>query len=459
MSFDFIKDKQKKVHFIGIGGVSMSGLAAVLLNNGFKVSGSDSKESEITHRLKNFGAEIYIGHKAENIQDVDLVVYTAAIPDSNPEIVYANNNNITLMNRAEFLGLIMKGHKYNVAIAGTHGKTTCTSMVSHITLKGELDPTILVGGDVDAINGNFKIGNSDYFVTEACEYKESFLKFFPYIGVILNIDADHLDYYRDLDHIIETFKKFSDLIPQDGYLIAYGEDKNVQQVLKEANCNVITYGYSEGDYTAKNISYNNKGCASFTVCYKGSELFNVQLDTPGKHNILNALATISIGLIFNIPTDKIAEGLKECKGAHKRFEFKGEFNGITIIDDYAHHPVEIKATLDTAKKIKANKTFCIFQPHTYTRTKTLFDEFTEAFHDTDELLLMDIYAAREQDTGIVSSDELGDAIRSTGVKCINVYSHKEAVDYLIQNAKSNDLILTVGAGDVVIVGETLLNTK
>ncbi|ENZ00369.1 UDP-N-acetylmuramate-L-alanine ligase [Clostridium thermobutyricum] len=457
MSFDFIKDKQKKVHFIGIGGISMSGLAAVLLNNGFKVSGSDSKESKITNSLKEKGAEIYIGHKRENLQNVDLVVYTAAIPNDNPEILEAKENNIHLMDRAEFLGLIMKGHKYNVAVAGTHGKTTSTSMITNITLKGNLDPTILVGGELDIIGGNYRIGSSDYFVTEACEYKESFLKFYPYVGIILNIDADHLDYYRDLNHIIETFKKFSTLIPEDGYLIGYNGDKNVRGILEEAKCNTLSYGLEDADVTARNIEFNNKGCATFTVNKKGEDLFTVSLNMPGTHNILNALSTICVGLIFNIPFEKIAEGLNECKGAHKRFEYKGEIDGITIIDDYAHHPVEIQATLNTAKKIPHGKTYCVFQPHTYTRTKTLFDEFTTAFKDSDELILMDIYAAREKDTGLVSSDELGDAIRKTGLKCTNVHSHDEAVDYLKKVAKKDDMILTVGAGDVVIVGEKFLN--
>lgn len=457
MSFDFIKDKQKKVHFIGIGGISMSGLAAVLLNNGFKVSGSDSKESKITNSLKEKGAEIYIGHKRENLQNVDLVVYTAAIPSDNPEILEAKENNIHLMDRAEFLGLIMKGHKYNVAVAGTHGKTTSTSMITNITLKGNLDPTILVGGELDIIGGNYRIGSSDYFVTEACEYKESFLKFYPYVGIILNIDADHLDYYRDLNHIIETFKKFSTLIPEDGYLIGYNGDKNVRGILEEAKCNTLSYGLEDADVTARNIEFNNKGCATFTVNKKGEDLFTVSLNMPGTHNILNALSTICVGLIFNIPFEKIAEGLNECKGAHKRFEYKGEIDGITVIDDYAHHPVEIQATLNTAKKIPHGKTYCVFQPHTYTRTKTLFDEFTTAFKDSDELILMDIYAAREKDTGLVSSDELGDAIRKTGLKCTNVHSHDEAVAYLKKVAKKDDMILTVGAGDVVIVGEKFLN--
>lgn len=456
MSFDLNRDKNKKVHFIGIGGVSMSGLAAVLLTKGYKVSGSDSKESDVLNKLRKSGAEIYIGHKSENLKNVDLIVYTAAIPSSNPEIIEAKNKNIELMDRAEFLGYIMKGHKYNVAVAGTHGKTTTTSMLSNITLSANLDPTILVGGNVDALHGNFKIGESEYFVTEACEYKESFLKFFPYIGIILNIDADHLDYYKDINHIKDTFKKFSDLIPKDGYLIGCAEDPKVQEVLNYAKCNTISYGITKGDVTASNISFNNKGCASFTVYKNNEPLFDVSLNTTGNHNILNALASICTSIVLNIPKEAIIKGLKDCNGAHKRFEYKGEFNGATIIDDYAHHPVEIKATLNTAKLIKHNKTYCVFQPHTYTRTKTLFDEFINCFDSSDELILMDIYAAREKDTGLVSSDELGDAIRKTGMNCINVHSHEEAVDYLSSKVSPGDLILTVGAGDVVKVGEMLL---
>ena len=436
----------------------MSGLAAVLLTKGYKVSGSDAKESEVLNKLREAGAEIYIGHKSENLKNVDLVVYTAAIPSSNPEIIEAKNKNIELMDRAEFLGYIMKGHKYNVAVAGTHGKTTTTSMLSNITLSANLDPTILVGGDVDAIHGNFKIGESEYFVTEACEYKASFLKFFPYIGIILNIDADHLDYYRDINHIEDTFKKFSDLIPTNGYLIGCAEDNRVLEVLNYAKCNTISYGITKGDVTASNISFNNKGCASFTVCKNGEPLFEVTLNTTGKHNILNALASICTSLVLNIPKEAIIKGLNDCKGAHKRFEYKGEFNGATIIDDYAHHPVEIAATLNTAKLIPHNKVYCVFQPHTYTRTKTLFDEFTTCFKDCDELILMDIYAAREKDTGLVSSDELGDAIRAKGFNCINLHSHEDVTNYLKDKIKKDDLVLTVGAGDVVKVGELLLNS-
>ncbi|MPQ42180.1 UDP-N-acetylmuramate--L-alanine ligase [Clostridium tarantellae] len=459
MSFDLLKDVHKKVHFIGIGGVSMSGLAAVLLNAGYKVSGSDSKESEITCRLRKEGAEIYINHNESNLKNVDLVVYTAAIAQNNPEIIKAKMDNIQLMDRAEFLGQIMKGHKLNVAVAGTHGKTTTTSMISHVTLAGNLDPTILVGGDLDIINGNFRVGNSDYFITEACEYKQSFLKFHPYVGIILNIDADHLDFYKDIDHIKDTFKQFVNIIPSDGYIIANADDEKVLEVISNCKCNALTYGINNGAVQAKNIVFNEKGCATFDVFKDSIKLLNLTLNVPGMHNVSNALSAVCLGIIFDISLQSIYDGLNSFKGAHKRFEYKGIKNGVTFIDDYAHHPVEIKATLSTAKKMIHNKMYCVFQPHTYTRTKTLFEDFATCFKDTDELILMDIYAAREKDTGEISSKQLGDAIRKNGVKCINVSSHEEALDYILKHTNKGDLLLTVGAGDVVKVGELFLNAN
>lgn len=455
MPFDFLKDTNKKVHFIGIGGISMSGLAAILLKNGFKVSGSDMKESEITTRLQQHGAEIHIGHSADNVKNVDLVVYTAAVPSDNPELLFAKNNNIPLMDRAEFLGYIMKGHKYNVAISGTHGKTTSTSMLSHIVLSAELDPTILVGADLDIINGNFRTGESEYFITEACEYKASFLRFFPYIGVILNIDADHLDFYKDIDDIEATFKKFVSIIPNDGYAIGNADDFRVKRVLETASCNTLTFGLNEGDIIAKDIHFNGRG-SSFDVVYKGKELYTIHLHVPGSHNVLNALSAVASSIVLGIDEKAVIEGLEGFKGAHKRFEIKGSKDDITVIDDYAHHPTEIKATLKAAREYPHNKIVSIFQPHTYSRTISLLDEFSESFNDTDELILMDIYAAREKDTGIVSSNMLGDKIRAKGIKCINVHSHAEALEVAKQKLSSGDLLLTVGAGDVVKVGEMFL---
>ncbi|MGG5463168.1 UDP-N-acetylmuramate--L-alanine ligase [Clostridium sp. B9] len=456
MAFDLLKDINKKVHFIGIGGVSMSGLAAVLLNAGYKVSGSDSKESEITNRLKKEGAKIYIGHSKDNLQDVDIVVYTAAIPSDNPEIVKAKEDNLILMDRAEFLGQIMKGHKFNVAVAGTHGKTTTTSMISHVALSADLDPTILVGGDLDIINGNFRVGNSEYFITEACEYKQSFLRFFPYVGIILNIDADHLDFYKDINHIKDTFKQFVSLIPNDGYIIGNADDKKVLEVLEGAKCNVLTYGINGGDIQARNIVFNDNGCATFDA-YRGEEkLLTLTLNVPGMHNVSNSLSAICLAEIFKVPAEATVSGLSSFGGAHKRFEYKGKKDNVTVIDDYAHHPVEIKATLSTAKKMPHHKTICVFQPHTYTRTKTLFEDFTKCFDDCDELILMDIYAARETNLGEINSVQLGDAIRARGIKCTNVHSHEEALNFVKKNVSEGDLLLTVGAGDVVKVGELFL---
>ncbi|GCD09216.1 UDP-N-acetylmuramate--L-alanine ligase [Clostridium tagluense] len=458
MSFDFIKDKNKKIHFIGIGGISMSGLAEILIKNNYKVSGSDMQSSHITNKLSEKGAEIYIGHNGDNIVDADLVVYTAAISPENPEYLKAMELNIPLMDRAEFLGQIMKGHKYNVAVSGTHGKTTTTSMIAHIILNEDVDPTILVGGELDAICGNVLAGNSDYFITEACEYKASFLKFFPYIATITNIDADHLDYYRDINHIKDTFKKFIDLIPKEGYLVANAEDENIKTILDNNNykCNILTYGINEGILKAQNIRYNESGCASFDVYKEGHLLFEINLNVPGQHNVLNALASIGTSLCLNFSKDSITNGLSSFKGTHRRFELKGTKDGVTVIDEYAHHPTEIKATLSAAKNYPHNKIYCVFQPHTYSRTISLFEDFSNSFYNIDNLILADIYAAREKDTGVISSTMLGDRIRSKNVNCVNLHSFDEIVHYLRINLKAGDMLITMGAGDVFKIGEMYL---
>jgi UDP-N-acetylmuramate--alanine ligase len=456
MSFDFLQDKNKKVHFIGIGGISMSGLAEILIKNGYTVSGSDMKNSNMIEKLRNKGAKIYIGHSADNILNSDLVVYTAAISQDNPELQKAIELNIPMMDRAEFLGKIMLGHKYNVAVAGTHGKTTTTSMVAHIVIEAQVDPTILVGGELDIIEGNVLAGNSDYFVTEACEYKGSFLKFYPYIGIILNVDADHLDFYKDINHIKDTFNKFIDIIPEDGFLVCNSDDNNVSDILHDHKCNMMTYGINNGEYTAKNIAYNSLGCGSYDLYKKNEMLFSVDLNVPGEHNVLNSLAAICTSLALNISKESIIKGLFNFGGTHRRFEFKGSKNGVNVIDDYAHHPTEILATLKACENYPHKDLYVVFQPHTYTRTITLFDDFVKTFHGVNHLLLADIYAAREKDTGIVSSLKLGDAIRLTGLDAINYHNFEEIVNYLNSNAKDGDLIITVGAGDINIVGEMYL---
>ena len=458
MSFDFISDKNKKIHFIGIGGISMSGLAEILIKNSYKVSGSDMQLSHITNKLKEKGAEIYIGHDGNNIKEADLVVYTAAISPENPEYLKAKELNLPLMDRAEFLGHIMKGHKYNVAVAGTHGKTTTTSMICHIVLEEDVDPTILVGGELDVIGGNVLAGNSDYFITEACEYKESFLKFFPYIGTILNIDADHLDYYRDIDHIKDTFKKFISIIPKEGYLVANVEDENIRTILENGNykCNMVTYGLNSGMLQAKNISYNESSCATFDVYKEGEMLFKVSLNVPGQHNVLNSLASIGTALSLNFSENSITSGLCSFKGTHRRFEVKGTKKGVTVIDDYAHHPTEIKATFNATSNYPHNKIYCVFQPHTYTRTLSLFEDFSDSFYGVDCLILADIYAAREKDTKVISSTMLGDRIREKNVNCINIHNFEDITSYLKCNLKEGDVLITMGAGDVFKIGEMYL---
>lgn len=456
LTFDYIKDKNKKVHFVGIGGISMSGLAEILLNNGYKVSGSDRDSSELTEHLKKKGAEIYIGHHEHNIKNVDLLVYTAAISEDNPELVKAKELNIPMMDRAEFLGNVMKGHKYNIAISGTHGKTTTTSMFSHITLDANLDPTILVGGNLDVINGNVRVGNSQFFITEACEYKASFLRFYPFIGIILNIEADHLDFYKDIEEIEDAFIKFANLIPKEGFLVVNADDERCLSVAEKASCNIITFGIKNGHVRAKNIVFTN-GCGTFEVYNKEDFILKISLKVPGEHNILNSLASISAALALKIDPRCIQDGLESFCGTHRRFEIKGKTQGVTVIDDYAHHPTEIKAALNAAKKFPHNRIFCVFQPHTYSRTISLFDDFADSFFQADILILADIYAAREKDTGIVSSDALGNKIREKGVDCKNFHDLKEIALYLKNQLKEGDILITIGAGDVYKVGEMYLD--
>ena len=317
----------------------------------------------------------------------------------------------------------------------------------------------MVGGELDIIDGNFRIGNSEYFLTEACEYKRSFLKFFPYVGVILNIDADHLDCYKDINEIAETFEKFSNLIPDDGYLVGYGEDPRVKNIINKAKCNTLSYGFENADVTARNVNFNKMGCASFDVYKDDENLFSVSLSVPGKHNVLNALATICVSLIFNITYDSIASGLSKCKGAHKRFEYKGEFNGVTVIDDYAHHPTEIKATLSTAKKIDHNKIYCVFQPHTYTRTKSLLNEFAEAFYSADKVIITDIYAARENDPGDIHSKDLVEKLYQNHVDATYISNFEDITEYLRKHVQNNDLVITAGAGPIFKVAEALVEEK
>jgi len=447
-------DKGAHVHFIGIGGISMSGIAQIFIKNGFKVSGSDRCESNITKELVKLGAEICFEHIAENVHGADLVVHTAAVHDDNPEMQESRKLGIKLIDRAECLGAIMKKYVNRVGVAGTHGKTTTTGMLTHALIYSELDPTVSIGGELDIINGNIKTGSEEYFVTEACEYTNSFLKFFPTVSLITNIEADHLDFFKDLDDILNSFRKFAELPGEEGCVIAWGEDDNIKKMLDGFNGNVITYGIENCDYTAKNIEYVS-GYPQFDCVCGGEKITHIKLNVPGKHNILNALAVIAVCKVLGADINKVAEGIESFKGTHRRFEKKGMCKGAVVIDDYAHHPTEIKATLTAANQIPHKKIRCIFQPHTYSRTRTLWNDFVSAFDGIDELILTDIYAARELPDGITTSERLAGAISETGLNTTYIKEFNEIADYVRKTAEDGDIIFTMGAGTVTEIGPLL----
>ena len=444
-------DKLNHVHFIGIGGVSMSAIAKVLLNNKIKVTGSDFSGGKSTDELIALGADIAIGHSENNITNPDLVVYTAAISDDNPELVCARQKGIQTISRAKMLGMIMKNYKKAISVAGTHGKTTATSMMSYVLMKAELDPTIMVGGELDILGGNFRMGNSEYFLTESCEYCRSFLEFSPTVGIILNVEEDHLDYYKDIEDIKSAFSDFVRLIPKDGILVACAEDAEAVECASNGSCTPITYGFEKGDYRACNIIFDDFGYPSFDIYKDDVKMISLSLNVVGRHNILNATAVFAASVAMGIDPDTIKSGLEGFTGTKRRFEKKGYCNGALIIDDYAHHPTEIAATFDAVKKIKHNTVWCIFQPHTYTRTKALFNDFAKVLSRVDRVILTDIYAAREVDTGIVSSKDLAKEIPD----CKYIKDFTEIADFIKKATCRGDIIITMGAGNVVNIADMI----
>lgn len=450
----------KHIHCIGIGGIGLSAVAKILLSRGYKVTGSDMKESELTDKLIAEGAVIYLGHRAKNIEGADLIIYSSAVSPDNPELSKAKEDGIQAVTRAEALGALMAKYKSSIAVSGTHGKTTTTSMISIILEKSELDPTILVGGNLEEIKGNVKVGTSPYFVTEACEYMDSFLSLKPNIEIILNIDSDHLDYFKDIDHIVNSFHQFANLVPNDGVLVAYEANPFVKTILKNLNRNVITFGYGENcDYYASDIKFNSLGMPEFNVFYKNEFLCKMHLSVPGEHNIANAMASIACCHYLEVPMDKIISALESFTGTQRRFDVMGiTKNNIKIIDDYAHHPTEIKATLNAAKNIPHNHIWCLFQPHTYTRTMALFDEFADSFENADKIIMAEIYAAREKNIHKISSKELVAEIKATHPQKEVYYfgSFEEIVNFVLNNADENDVVFTMGAGDIYKVAEMIL---
>ena len=447
-------NKEKNVFFIGIGGISMSALAHILKNDGYIVSGSDFRESDTTKELVASGISVAIGHRGENVDGAGLVVYTAAIKEDNPELCRARELGIPAIERAVLLGAMMKNYRYPVAVSGTHGKTTATSMLSHVLCESELDPTILVGGVLPLIGGNFRDGGKEHFVTEACEYCGSFLRFNPLYSIILNIEEDHLDYFKDINDIIDCFSQFVAKTPTAGAVIANFDDPEVVVATKNNPAKTVSYGIQNKscDYVAENVVFSQKGYPEFDVMEKGKFFVHITLNVPGLHNVSNALAVLAVSNLLGVQKERIAKGLASFSGTNRRFEYKGDVNGAKIYDDYAHHPTEIKATLSAARSTGAKRVRCVFQPHTYTRTYALKDEFAQSFTDCDDLIITDIFAAREPDTGLIHSKELAEAIE--GAKYIKEFSDIEK--YFADTAQEGDIIFTMGAGDIYKVGENMV---
>ena len=452
------------VYFIGIGGVSMSGLAHILKDRGFAISGSDRAPSEMTEMLERQGIQVLYGQKEENITGcatpIDLIVYTAAVHPDNPEYAAAVERGIPMLSRAELLGQLMKTYDTPIAVSGTHGKTTTTSMLSEIFMTAELDPTLLIGGVYAGIGSNTRIGKSPLLVTEACEYTNSFHSFFPKYACILNVEADHMDFFKNLDEIYDSFHHFAKLLPADGALVIGSDIDVFSRLTKDLSCEILTFGEKEtDDVRACDITYDANGNAAFVLHAKSDAgtALPVRLRVPGHHNVLNALAAFALARKAGVDAQTVVKGLERFQGAHRRFEVKGVWQGVTIVDDYAHHPTEIAATLRAAERTPHNTVWCVFQPHTYTRTKVFLHAFAKALKHADHVVLLPIYAAREQDVYGVSSADLCEEIRSMGGECTLLETFENVKHFLAENCHKDDLLITMGAGDVTKIGEELLS--
>ena len=451
--------KPMHVHFIGIGGISMSGLAEILLEEGFQISGSDMKASAMTDKLASLGASIMIGQKASNITDgIDLVVYTAAIHPDNPEFCAVKEHGIPMLTRAQLLGQRMDNYKNPIAVSGTHGKTTTTSMLTHVLLAAKKDPTISVGGILDAIGGNIRVGKSDILVTEACEYTNSYHSFNPVISIILNVEEDHLDFFSGIEEIRESFRTFARKLPKHGLLVVNGDMDCTDFIQEGVAADIVTFGITGKNltYSAANISYDEQGNGSYDLVENGQITDHINLHVNGIHNIMNSLSVIAVARRLGIDSEDIKKGLLSFTGTKRRFEYKGERNGFTIIDDYAHHPTEIAATLNAAKKYPHNEVWTVFQPHTYTRTMAFLDEFAEALSISDHVIVTDIYAAREKDLGQVHAKDIVERMKKYDVDVTYISSFDDIEKFILKNLKNNDLLITMGAGNVVDIGENLL---
>jgi UDP-N-acetylmuramate--alanine ligase len=455
--------KIQRIHFVGIGGIGMSGIAEVLLNLGYKVSGSDLKSSAVTQRLAGLGATTFEGHRAENIAGAEVVVTSSAIAHDNPEVTEAHTLHIPVIQRAEMLSELMR-LKYGIAIAGMHGKTTTTSMVAAVLAAGGLDPTVVVGGRVDALGSNARLGKSQYLVAEADESDRSFLKLSPILSVVTNIDREHMDCYRNMRDVKKTFLDFMDRVPFYGMIVACNDDSMLRKLLPQVQRRTVTYGTKRGsDFLIKSEETKREGAADsrpysrFRVTYQKKDLGEFTLHVPGVHNVLNATAAIAVGVGLDIPVDAIRSALDQFRGVDRRFQLRGTASGVSVIDDYGHHPTEIRATLAAARQCGFRKIHVIFQPHRYTRTRDLMEEFTTAFADADSLFLLDIYAASEKPIEGITGEALAHHIREKSGKHVEyVSSVADAIGAATKAAQAGDMILTLGAGSISQLGPMIL---
>lgn len=448
--------KVKRIHFVGIGGIGMSGIAEVLVNLGYNVSGSDVQPSETTSRLQKIGAKIVIGHAAENIGNADVVVTSTAVKENNPEVVEAHRKNTPVIPRAEMLAELLK-MKFSVAVSGSHGKTTTTSMISTILAQGDLDPTMVIGGKLASIGSNARLGDGEIIVAEADESDGSFLKLSPTIAVITNIDREHLDYYPGIAEIKDAFLKFANIVPFYGCTVLCNDNIHVRDIMPSIKRRTITYGIDHpSDYRAENIKFTKRK-TTYTLTYKGEKLGTLELIVPGLFNVYNSMAAVAVARELNLDFATIKEGLKSFSGVQRRMEIKGRVGDITIVDDYGHHPTEIKETLAAMRQIWKDRLIVVFQPHRYTRTKALFEEFTKAFHDADILILNDIYPASEEPIAGVNSEVLCGAIRKAGKTHVEyIPKTEDIIEYLLKTVKQKDTIATIGAGSIYKIGEAFI---
>ena len=456
------------VHFIGIGGISMSALAELLHKQGFRVSGSDLKETPLTKHLEALGITVSYPQQASNIpEDCSVVIYTAAVHADNPEMVRAKELSLPILERKDLLGQIMQQYRHVAGIAGSHGKTSTTSMLSLMLMEGALDPTVLVGGVLDGIGGNLRVGSDNYLVAEACEYCNSFLSFYPTDAIILNIEAEHLDFFKDLEDIRNSFRKYSEILPKSGTLVINGDIERLSELTDGLPAKVLTYGLCETpaqcasyDYAATDCSFDKNGFGSYDLYEKGQLLGRISLRVIGMHNISNSVAAAALAFTYGVSFDAVAAALLKYTGTHRRFEYKGTVNGVRIYDDYAHHPSEISATLSAARACVSGsqKLWCVFQPHTFSRTKAFLPEFAESLALADTVVLADIYSAsREKDPGDISSGNIAELLKEKGKEVYYFHTFDEIEKFLSARCAPDDLLITMGAGDIVSVAESMVS--